>query len=62
MEERQRWFMDLVEGLKKRNIAEQTGAANEQHYEASTRLPVVHDERKLLPSGIFRPSTLPCDE
>mmetsp|Transcript_42589 Transcript_42589/g.71086 ORF Transcript_42589/g.71086 Transcript_42589/m.71086 type:complete len:365 (+) Transcript_42589:128-1222(+) len=36
VEERQRWYMELVEGLKKRNIAEQTGAANEQHYEVPT--------------------------
>jgi hypothetical protein len=35
----QKWFMSLVVGLKKRNIAEQTGAANEQHYEV--RGPVV---------------------
>lgn len=32
----QKWFMSLVAGLKKRNIAEQTGAANEQHYEVNT--------------------------
>mmetsp|Transcript_30343 Transcript_30343/g.58317 ORF Transcript_30343/g.58317 Transcript_30343/m.58317 type:complete len:365 (+) Transcript_30343:106-1200(+) len=36
VEPRQRWFMSLVEGLKKRNIAEQTMAANEQHYEVPT--------------------------
>ena len=33
VEPRSEWFRNMITGLKKRNIAEQTGAANEQHYE-----------------------------
>lgn len=36
VEPRSDWFRGMIEGLKKRNIAEQTGAANEQHYEVPT--------------------------